>query len=224
MTTKVELAQVRFLLNISRINGLVRLLNSTEALKPAGLMQSEGTRADILRSIVVFLHATFEDFVRSHIRNPKKQSWCFNSGSDLDKALKLSGIEPKPFKSLHPTLTQMAKRRNRIVHHADLSKPTDTAPEVWGITDDWVLMMWLMAVPAFYCRLRMSVNDRDGVESAKYERLRKAMRSHVDFGKQLMALAEVPPELQKETLEKIVDTLKGTSSILTASSIPPTPK
>jgi hypothetical protein len=215
MTTKEKLAQARFLQNMSRINGLVRLLNSTEALKPTGMLQSEGARADILRSIVVFLHATFEDFVRGHIRNPRT-SWCFYSGGDLDKALKLSGIDPKPFKSLHPTLTQMAKRRNRIVHRADLSKSTDTASEMWGIADDWVLIMWLLAVPAFYCRLRMSVNGGDRVGGAKYERFMKAMRSHVDFGKRLLDLTEVPREMQKETLEKILDTLNSTISVLNA--------
>jgi len=224
MTKKDELAQARFLLNMGRINGLVRLLNSTEALMPTGLLQSEGARADILRSIVVFLHATFEDFVRSHIRSPKKQSWCFCSGTDLDKALKLSGIDAKPFKSLHPTLTQMAKRRNQIVHHADLSKPTDTASQMWGITDEWVLMMWLMAVPAFYYRLRMSVNDGDGVEGEKYEGLRKAMLSHIDFGNQLVAFAKVPPELQRKGLERILDTLNNITSTLSASTMPPSPK
>jgi hypothetical protein len=61
MTAMDELLKTRFLLNMGRINALVTLLNSTEALKPVGLFRGERARADILRSIVVFLHATFED-------------------------------------------------------------------------------------------------------------------------------------------------------------------
>jgi hypothetical protein len=213
MTTKDEVLKTRFMLNMGRINDLVRLLNSTEALKTTGLFRSEGARADILRSIVVFLHATFEDVLRSHIRKPSR-SLSFYSGTDIDKALKLSHIDARPFRGLYPPLTQMAKRRKRIVHEADLSKRADTASEAWGVDDDWQLMMWLMAVPAFYYRLRMSVNAANVVERTGYERLRKAMLSHVDFGKQFVALAEVPPEMQRETLEKIMVTLKSTAATL----------
>jgi hypothetical protein len=53
MTTEGELLKTRFLLNMGRISTLVRLLNSTEQLKPIGIFQSEEARADILRSIVV---------------------------------------------------------------------------------------------------------------------------------------------------------------------------
>jgi len=131
MTTKDELLKTRFLLNMGRINGLVRLLYSNEALKPAGLFQSEGVRADILRSIVVFLHATFEVVLRSRIPKPNK-SLSFYSRTDLDKALTLSGIDAKPFAPLYAPLTQMAKRRKRIVHEADFSGRTDVVSEAWG--------------------------------------------------------------------------------------------
>jgi len=213
MTTKDELLKARFLLNMGRINGLVRLLNSNEALKPTGIFRSEGARADILRFIVVFLHATFEVVLRSHLPNANK-SLSFYSRTDLDKALKRGGIDPKPFKPLYPPLTQMAKRRQRIVHKADLSKDTDAVSEAWGVVDDWQLVMWLMAVAAFYYQLRMSVNAASAVERTMYERHRKAMTSHVDFANQLLAFPKVPPELRREALQRIVVTLEGIAATL----------
>ena len=208
MTTKDELLKTRFLLNMGRINGLVRLLYSNEALKPAGLFQSEGVRADILRSIVVFLHATFEVVLRSRIPKPNK-SLSFYSRTDLDKALTLSGIDAKPFAPLYAPLTQMAKRRKRIVHEADFSGRTDVVSEAWGVADDWQLIMWFMTVEAFYYQLRISVNAASVIERTRFERLGKAMRSHVDFGNQLLAFPKVPPELQREALQKFVVTLKS---------------
>ena len=129
--------------------------------------------------------------------------------TDLDKVLKVSGIDPKPFKPLYPPLTAMAKRRNRIVHEADLSRRTDTASEPWGIADDWQLIMWLMAVVAFYYQLRMSVDSASAVERAMYKRHRKAMLRHVDFGNKLLAFPKVPPELRREALQNAAVTLEG---------------
>lgn len=214
MSTHNDLLKARFHLNMGRINGLVKLIFSDfDALRPTRVFQSSGARADILRSIVVFLHATFEDVLRSHLPKPNK-SLSFYSRNDLEKALKLSSIDTKPFRPLYPPLTQMAKRRNRIVHQADLSAHTAVASEVWGVADDWQLIMWLMAVPAFYYQLRMSTSTENVVERAQYERLRAAMLTHVDFGNQLLAYPTVPPELRNEALLKIVATLQNTTSTL----------
>jgi hypothetical protein len=213
MTTNSELLKTRFLLNMGRISGLVRLLNSSDALRPTGIFQSEEARADILRSIVVFLHATFEVVVRGFLPNPNK-SLSIYSSTDLDKALKLSRIDTTPFKPLYPPLTQMAKRRKRIVHEADLAKRTDTVSEAWGVADDWQLMMWLMAVPAFYYQLLISVNAASLRERTLYDRHREAMKRHVEFGNQLLALPRVLPELRTEALRRIVVTLDGIVAIL----------
>jgi hypothetical protein len=147
MNDKVDLLETRFLLNMGRISGLVQLLISNDALKlKAAFEPSTGPRADILRAVVVFLHATFEVALRSYIRRPTR-SLSFYSRSDLDKALRLSGIDPAPFRPFYPPLTQMAKRRKRIVHEADLAHDK---PQEWSIVDDRQLIMWLLAVPAFY--------------------------------------------------------------------------
>lgn len=213
MTAKDELLKERFLLNMGRIDGLTHLLTSNEALKPTGLFRSEGVRGDILRSIVVFLHATFEVVLTSHIPKPNKKL-SFYSRPDLDKALKLSGIDSKPFKYLYPPLTQMAKRRKRIVHEADISKRPDALLEEWGFIDDWQLIMWLMAVRAFYYQMRLSVNVASEEERTSYQTLRKAMGDHVDFGKQYSAFPEVPPELRREALQKWADTLESIITML----------
>jgi hypothetical protein len=211
MTTKADLLKIRFRLNMNRISGLVRLISSHDALKPTILFgSSSGARADILRSIVVFLHATFEVALRSHIFKGSR-NWSFSARTDLDKALKFSGIDATPFRFLYPPLTQMAKRRHRIVHEADL---LHDEPQEWSIVDDWQLTMWLLAVPAFYYQLRISLGTANAVERAMYEKLRTAMASHVAFGKQLVAFPEVSPELRLQALQEIGVTLTSIISTL----------
>ena len=211
MTASADLLETRFRLNMNRISELVQLVSSHDALKPTTVFgSSSGARADILRSIVVFLHATFEVALRSHMRKPGRKL-SFSGPKDLDKALKFSGIEAAPFRSLYPTLTQMAKRRNRIVHEADL---LHGEPHEWSIADDWQLIMWLLAVPAFYYQLRISLRAANTVERAMYEKLRTARASHVAFGKQLLAFPAVPPELRLQALQETVVTLETIVSTL----------
>jgi hypothetical protein len=211
MTAKADLLEARFRLNMNRISELVRLLFSHDALKPTSVFgSSSGARADILRAIVIFLHATFEVALRSHIPKPSR-SLSFYSRTDLDKALKLSGIDAAPFRFLYPPLTEMAKRRRRIVHEADLLHGDS---HEWSVADDWQLIMWLLAVPAFYYQLRISLRAADTVEQTMYGRLRTAMTSHVIFGKQLLAFPTVPPELRLQALQETLVTLESISSML----------
>lgn len=68
MSAPEDLLQSRFYLNMNRITGLVKLIHSeVDLLKPLGF-HSDGVRADILRAITVFLHATFEDVLRTTAR------------------------------------------------------------------------------------------------------------------------------------------------------------
>jgi hypothetical protein len=211
VSAKADLLEKRFRLNMKRINEMVQLLFSHDDLKQTRLFgNSSGTRADILRAIVVFLHATFEVALRSHLPKPSR-SLSFYSRTDLDKALRISGIDPEPFRFLYPPLTQMAKRRRQIVHEADLLHGD---PHEWTIADDWQLIMWLLAVPAFYYQLRISLCAADKVERAMYERLRTAMTRHVMFGKQLLAFLSVAPELRLQALQETSVTLESISSLL----------
>ena len=211
MTVKAERLKNVFLLNMNRINGLVRLLFSHDIFQPATAFgPSTGVRADMLRSVVVFLHATFEVMLRSQISNANR-SRSFYSKTDLDKALNSSGIEAKPFRFLYPPLTQMAIRRKRIVHEADFLQGDFRD---WTIADDWQLIMWLMAVAAFYYQLRISLRAEDVVELAMYKKLRTAMASHMTFSKQLLSFPAVPQELQLQALREIQATVDNILSTL----------
>jgi len=69
MTDSSDLLKSRFHVNMDRITGLVKLIHSDiDSLRPTDPLQSEGARADILRAITVFLHATFEDVLRTTAR------------------------------------------------------------------------------------------------------------------------------------------------------------
>ncbi len=92
------------------------------------------------------------------------------------------------------------------MHDGDLTP--DGEPHEWSIADDWQLIMWFLAVPAFYYQLRMSLGLANIGESTMYERLRTAMTSHVAFGKQLLAFPSVPRDLRLQASQEIVVTLE----------------
>jgi hypothetical protein len=184
----------------------------TALLKPTGFGKSEGPRADILRAIVVFLHSTFEDLMRSRAR-PYNKKFTFYSGADIDKILRRCQLDPNHFKPLYPPLIQMAKRRARIVHYADLPKQTDTAMAAWTIVDEWQLIMWMLAVMAFHSLLT-SIDHDDKAACATYLKLREAMNGFVTFGKQLAAFADTPREPWIVSLRKISQTLDIVSGAL----------
>ena len=95
MSEKVSWAHRRFIFNMDRIAGLMKLVTSNEGeFKPTRFMTYEGVSADIFRLIVVFLHASVEDLVRSQLTG--KRQFSFQSGSDIDKALKSAGFDPSP--------------------------------------------------------------------------------------------------------------------------------
>ncbi|MGZ8463263.1 MAG: hypothetical protein ACXW4I_09995, partial [Candidatus Deferrimicrobiaceae bacterium] len=70
MNTHDELPKIRFRLNMDRIHGLTTLsFSDIAAQRGTEPFQTYGVRADILRTIVVFLHATFEDVLRTTARH-----------------------------------------------------------------------------------------------------------------------------------------------------------
>lgn len=69
MDTKEDLHSARFYLNMRRISGLATLAVGTGPLTPAATEpESASIRADLFRATVVFLHATFEDSLRTAAR------------------------------------------------------------------------------------------------------------------------------------------------------------
>jgi hypothetical protein len=215
MNIRDNLAHLRFRVNMKRINGLVNLIQSDIGTLKSPMLfgSSEGVRSDIFRAIVVFLHATFEDLFRNHLQNPNK-NFPFYSKTDFDKAFKKSNIDPKPFTYLYPPLTQMAKRRKLIVHEADLINRSDTQVNPWNFVDEWQLIMWLIAVPAFAYQLRISRKTASINEINTYENLKKAIRTHTELGNQLLSLTNTPKNRQKEALTHLSETLKKLIEIL----------
>lgn len=71
-----------------------------------------------------------------------------------------------------------------------------------------------MCGTTFFYLLRAAIDHDDERARVAYEKLRQAMDRVVDFGKQLVALADTPPELRMEALQKILQTLDSVSAAL----------
>jgi hypothetical protein len=213
MIEKIARSNARFNLNMARIAGLMKfVMSGAGELKPTGFMTYEGVSADIFRLIVVFLHAAVEDLVRSQL--PAKKSFSFQSGADIDKALRQASFDPRPLNALYPPLTAMAKRRNRIVHEADLSSKSGTIVEPWSIADLWQLTQWNLAVVAFYYQIFIVLTGpHQGIEE-RYKNARKAMDTNVKFANQLMNFPKGSLEPQKKALEEMIESLGSIMSLL----------
>ena len=216
MNSDTNIWQTRFLLNMKRIHGLLRVTRlDYDELKRSEVFKSEGVRADILRSAVVFLHAAFEDVVRSRIPWRKQgKNWTFYSGSDIDKALRLAGIDARPFRPLYPTPTQLAKRRKRIVHNADFPAPAATISEPWQFADHWQLVMWLLAVSAFYYQLCVSVDSEAIVEEKVHQHHMRAMHEWHNVAKAFIGFSEVPSDQILNAIKEISDMVKKVQDTL----------
>jgi hypothetical protein len=213
MTEKVFRSHTRFNLNMARIAGLMKLtLSGNGEFKPTGFMTYEGVGADIFRLIVVFLHATVEDLVRSQL--PPRRQFSFQSGTDIDKALMRAGFDSSSLKPLYPPLTAMAKRRNRIVHEADLASNSSTIAEPWSFIDSWQLIQWNLAVLAFYYQMLIVLTEPHQVFMERYNNARKAMDENIKFGNLLVSFPKRPLELQLRALEDMNESLCSMVSLL----------
>jgi hypothetical protein len=213
MIEKVVRSHRRFNVNMARIGGLMKLAMSGEGqFKPTGFMQYEGVSADIFRLIVVFLHAAVEDLVRSQL--PRNKNFSFQSGSDIDKVLKHAGFDSSSLKPLYRPLTAMAKRRNRIVHEADLASHSSTVVEPWSVADVWQMLHWNLAVLAFYYQMLIVLTEPRQVFVDKYNNARKAMDENIKFARQMMNVPTGSLELQKKALNDMSKSLESMMSLL----------
>jgi hypothetical protein len=213
MIEKVVRSHRRFNVNMARIGGLMKLAMSGEGqFKPTGFMQYEGVSADIFRLIVVFLHAAVEDLVRSQL--PRNKNFSFQSGSDIDKVLKHAGYDSSSLKPLYRPLTAMAKRRNRIVHEADLASHSSTVVEPWSVADVWQMLHWNLAVLAFYYQMLIVLTEPRQVFVDKYNNARKAMDENIKFARQMMNVPTGSLELQKKALNDMSKSLESMMSLL----------
>jgi hypothetical protein len=63
----------------------------------------------------------------------------------------------------------------------------------------------------------MYVDQKDQVARETYSKLRESMDGIVDFGKQLVALTETPPDMLAKALQTVLDTLTRLSTLWAAS-------
>ena len=213
MIKNVVRSHTRFNLNMARVAGLMKLATSSDGeLRLTGFMTYDGVGADIFRLIVVFLHATVEDLVRSQL--PAKRQFSFQSGTDIDKALRRAGFDSSSLKPLYRPLTSMAKRRNRIVHEADWASSSSTIAESWGVEDLWQLIQWNLAVIAFYYQMLIVLTEPSQIFIERYNNARKAMDENVKFANQLISFPKESLELQLRALEDMHESLCSMLSLL----------
>jgi hypothetical protein len=209
-----EAISKRFIANMGRVGAITRVLYSGgDGLKQTGFAQSEGARADILRATVVFLHVSFEDFIQSQIPSGR---FIFSSKSNnLKQALgRLNIKNVGAFTDLFPSLDQLARRRHRIVHHADLDDDTGEMVKPWNIVDEWQIIQWHLVVIAFYHRLRKDTGRTNKVEDRAQENVEKALVKNVEFARAMIAFPHLPPEQHLEGLKNLSEMADGLREIL----------
>jgi hypothetical protein len=200
-----DLAQ-KYAAAIKPVNRLVRFLEGNEDLKQKFLFKTHEERADVLRYVVLRLYGAVEAILQ-HCTGKNSPIEC-SSRSALEKMLVRSKIDPAPFRELYGPLVQLSRRRHRIAHK------DGSAANEWEVADDWQIIMWLLAVGAFYCRLRMSLNIATTADEEHYARDLKAMRTHIDVAKQMIAFPKVNPESRIEALQAMKSALDSTAAVL----------
>lgn len=185
----------RFQANFQRIQGLMEFAgHGTDSWKSAEAA-SDNVHADLYRTVIVFLHAMFEDMLRTaahqrlfaarakklnvgphHGKQVKQRieksvdgdlrSRSFNRCADVKKVLRQMGLDIAPFNPLFPHLKQMMKRRHRIVHEADLPSRWARVPLQWTVDDNYLLLFSALAVGAF--GMALIVSDEPADEDARW--------------------------------------------------------
>lgn len=168
---------VRFNAHMKRINLLRKHISTL------GRNDSDADTAtlvgDLYRMDIILIHAFFEDTVRS-IRVGKKSSWTFSGKSDLNRALRKLGLDPKKFEDLYRAMALLAQWRTNIVHYADLRGKSELVPKVWNLGDSCKHLVCHLAVCSFVYRLIVNLGKPTLIElrmSSNFDKAFWAMRS-----------------------------------------------
>lgn len=235
-----RLLEARFFLNMKRVGALVNLVTLGASAGEAVALDT-GARDDISRAVVVFLHATFEDMLRTAARQrPDAMStetlnkvplsgvpgraetfhlgaldahrgktvdellresveayWgrvTFSLCDDVEKALRLMGLDTEPFKFLYPGLDSMMKRRHQVVHDADLPNVTDREVPPWSFADNLLLTYWLLHVLTFHAQLRVSLDPDNELQRWYLARRTRAIERARDMIRDVLQLVKGPRE------------------------------
>jgi hypothetical protein len=211
MYEKTILAQKRFDATMGRVTALVTVaVSNKEPFKASGFLRYDGVAADLLRAIVVLMHAAIEDLVRVHTKKPN--SFTFSFASDIFNALEKAGYDPSGLEDLRKPLQQFALRRHRIVHYGDLSKSAEKV-EPWGLIDIWMLGQWMATVTTFKYKFLEIVTEPNDLFTKRYNLARKALAEHSTFGQDLVKLVE---EVSRPLTHKNLPQLKAIFSSMKA--------
>lgn len=189
MYERAERAHKRFVTNLTRIQSLFDVaFTRSSSFDPAGAVAMESVSGDLMRAIVVFLHASTEDYIRTNLRPNYK--FTFSGEADVEKACVRHSFDSASLASFLPHLTSLAKRRNHIVHHADLSD-SGTVTE-WTIVDTCDVFIWLTAIWGFSWQLMSIVTQPHPNFVERGSAFRSAMQRAVDFKKEMEKFASSP--------------------------------
>jgi len=147
---------------MARVNRLIAL---GQRLKQTPSDRSDDL-ADLYRSAIVFLHASFEDMLRTtiEIRGAHSAKQTYGKIEVVVAALRKLNLDPTSFRPLFPELSALMDRRHRIVHEADLATPNAVTDNPWTIGDDYQLIIWVFVVTAFASRLRVALDPSEIVD------------------------------------------------------------
>ncbi len=99
------------------------------------------------------------------------------------------------------------------MHHADLEDGS-TIADGWNVADEWQLILWLMAVPTFYYKMRFERGVASAKEAEKYNWTLLAMEHRRSFAKQMLAFPLLPEHLRIQGLQEISATLQTMAASL----------
>ncbi|MCZ6611351.1 MAG: hypothetical protein O6941_01845 [Planctomycetota bacterium] len=114
---KWQQAYGQFYSNIIRVYRLIDASLSHTTVDEKGQKNLDQAGDDIARSAIVFLHATFEAFLRDLAH---KRKGTYSTVQEVVTALKGLSINYSDQSKYLPGIGEMMKRRHKIVHHADL--------------------------------------------------------------------------------------------------------
>ncbi|WP_316176339.1 hypothetical protein [Bradyrhizobium sp. SZCCHNRI1073] len=178
MYERAERAHGRFHANLTRIQSMFGVAFTRDKnAHPNGSFNMEAASGDILRATVVFLHASTEDYIRSHI--PRPDRFTYTSEKDILKALRKNSYDSSSLAPFLPHLADLAERRNRIVHHADL--PDTGTVSDWTGLDTADLTIWLIAVWGFSWQLLSVVTKPQITFLERAEAFKSSLAKAVDF-------------------------------------------
>jgi len=151
-----SLRRKRFEVNMARVNRLMNLAQRLQTMEGS----SPDDIADLYRSTIVFLHASFEDVLRTAYtsRTGKDETLTFGGPKKVRWLLEYFGLSEVPYHELLSVLASLMRRRHAIVHRGDLKEPGATSVDLWRFNDDYQLVIWIFAVVGFVCRFNADLH------------------------------------------------------------------